>query len=52
MHGVSPYEIFGAESGTGIGFSQSPLVSPVNIILQMLRTLLHTHVMYILIHIH
>ena len=49
MYGVSPCEIFGAEIGTGIGFSQSPLVFPVSIIPLILMHMLHTYI-YILIH--
>lgn len=49
-HGVSPCEIFGEGIGTGIGFSQSPLVFHVSIIPQMLHTHLHAHVTHIHIH--
>jgi hypothetical protein len=45
-------KIFGAGTGTGIGFSQSPLVFPGCIIPQMLYTHLHAHVTYIHILIH
>jgi len=45
-------KIFGAGTGTGIGFSQSPLVFPGCIIPQMLHTHLHAHVTYIHILIH